>query len=61
MAGWIDDVAAGDIPGRRIRGGLRHCARLDVSMEHRGKAGVVSVRYRNLEQLDEVVRRLGRH
>ena len=34
---------------------------LDVTIEHRGKAGVVSVRYRNLEQLDEVVRRLGRH
>ena len=34
---------------------------LDVTIEHRGKAGVVSVRYRTLEQLDEVVRRLGRH
>ena len=34
---------------------------LEVTIEHRGKAGVVSVRYRNLEQLDEVVRRLGRH
>ena len=34
---------------------------LDVSIEHRGKAGVVSVRYRTLDQLDEVVRRLGRH
>ena len=33
---------------------------LDVTIEHRGKAGVVSVRYRTLEQLDEVVRRLGR-
>ena len=34
---------------------------LDVTIEHRGKAGVVSVRYRTLEQLDEVVRRLGRN
>jgi ParB family transcriptional regulator, chromosome partitioning protein len=34
---------------------------LDASIKHRGKAGVVSVRYRTLEQLDEVVRRLGRH
>ena len=34
---------------------------LDVTIEHRGKAGVVNVRYRTLEQLDEVVRRLGRH
>ena len=34
---------------------------LDVTIEHRGKAGVVSVRYRNLDQLDEVVRRLGRN
>ena len=34
---------------------------LEVTIEHRGKAGMVSVRYRTLEQLDEVVRRLGRH
>jgi hypothetical protein len=32
-----------------------------VRIEHRGKAGVVSVRHRNLEQIDEVVRRLWRH
>jgi ParB family chromosome partitioning protein len=31
---------------------------LVVSIDHRGKGGVVSLRYRTLEQLDEVVRRL---
>ena len=31
---------------------------LDVTIDHRGEAGVVHVRYRSLDQLDEVVRRL---
>jgi ParB family transcriptional regulator, chromosome partitioning protein len=33
---------------------------LEVTVDHRGEAGVVHVRYRNLDQLDEVVRRLER-
>jgi len=33
---------------------------LTVNIDHRGKLGVVHVRYRNLEQLDEIVRRLER-
>jgi ParB family chromosome partitioning protein len=33
---------------------------LTVSIDHRGNGGVLSVRYRTLEQLDEVARRLGR-
>jgi ParB family chromosome partitioning protein len=31
---------------------------LAVTIGHRGKGGVLQVRYRTLEQLDEVVRRL---
>jgi ParB family chromosome partitioning protein len=31
---------------------------LAVQIDHRGKGGMVTIRYRNLEQLDEVVRRL---
>jgi ParB family transcriptional regulator, chromosome partitioning protein len=31
---------------------------LEVTIDHRGEAGVVHVRYRSLDQLDEVVRRL---
>ncbi len=33
---------------------------LEVTVDHRGEAGTVHVRYRNLDQLDEVVRRLER-
>jgi ParB family transcriptional regulator, chromosome partitioning protein len=33
---------------------------LEVTVDHRGEAGVVHIRYRNLDQLDEVVRRLER-
>jgi ParB family chromosome partitioning protein len=33
---------------------------LDVSIDHRGEAGVLHVRYRNLDQLEEVLRRLER-
>jgi ParB family chromosome partitioning protein len=33
---------------------------LAVGIDHRGDRGVLSVRYRTLEQLDEVARRLGR-
>src|SRR5262245_39288272 len=40
---------------------LSNALGLDVSIDHRGKAGAVTVRYRTLEQLDEVVRRLERH
>jgi ParB family chromosome partitioning protein len=34
---------------------------LAVSIDHRGEGGVLQVRYRNLEQLDDVVRRLERN
>ena len=33
---------------------------LVVSVDHRGESGVVSIRYRNLEQLDDLAQRLGK-
>jgi ParB family chromosome partitioning protein len=33
---------------------------LTVTIEHRSKGGVLQVSYRNLDQLDEVIRRLER-
>jgi len=33
---------------------------LVVTIDHRGKGGVLQVRYRSLEQLDDVIRRLGK-
>jgi ParB family transcriptional regulator, chromosome partitioning protein len=33
---------------------------LVVSIDHRGEGGVISIRYRNLEQLDDLTERLGR-
>src|SRR5215510_14211784 len=41
---------------RRVTDGLG----LVVTVDHRGEAGVVHVRYRNLDQIDEIVRRLER-
>jgi ParB family chromosome partitioning protein len=32
---------------------------LVVNVDHRGDDGVVSIRYRNMEQLDDIVRKLG--
>jgi len=34
---------------------------LTVTIDHRGRGGAVNIRYRNIEQLDEVVRRLQRN
>ena len=34
---------------------------LAVTIDHRGRGGAVSIRYRNVEQLDEAVRRLERN
>jgi ParB family chromosome partitioning protein len=31
---------------------------LSVTIDHRGQGGVLSIRYRGLDQLDEVIRRL---
>ena len=42
----------------RWRSGCPMRSGLVVSIDHRGKGGVLHVRYRTLEQLDEVIRRL---
>jgi ParB family chromosome partitioning protein len=33
---------------------------LVVSIDHRGEGGVLSIRYRNLEQLDDLIERLSK-
>jgi ParB family transcriptional regulator, chromosome partitioning protein len=38
---------------------LSNALGLVVSIDHRGDKGVVSIRYRNLEQLDDLAQRLG--
>jgi ParB family chromosome partitioning protein len=35
------------------------CARLAVTVDHRGNGGVLQIHYRSLDQLDDVLRRLG--
>ena len=34
---------------------------LTVTVDHRGKGGVLQIRYRTLEQLDDVLRRLDKN
>ena len=34
---------------------------LTVTVDHRGKGGVLQIHYRNLDQLDEVLRRLDKN
>ena len=59
--------AAKTRPARRE--GCRHggageaalrCARPGVTIEHRGDGGELKIRYKTLEQLDEVIRRIER-
>jgi PAS domain-containing protein len=41
------------------RGGREERFWLDVSVDHRGESGTLRIKYRNLEQLDAVLRKLG--
>jgi hypothetical protein len=43
---------------KRLRPTFADALGLEVTVDHRGEAGVVHVRYRSLDQLDEIVRRL---
>jgi ParB family chromosome partitioning protein len=38
---------------------LANALGLVISIDHRGEGGVISIRYRNLDQLDDLTRRLG--
>jgi len=51
--------AAKDADTKALEHSLSNSLGMDVGMEHQGKkGGVVKIRYRTLEQLDEVIRRL---
>ena len=41
-----------------LKGRVTDALGLEVTIDRRGEAGVVHLRYRSLDQLDEVVRRL---
>jgi ParB family chromosome partitioning protein len=52
-------VAAKDADTKALEHSLSNALGMEVSIEHQGKrGGAVKIRYRNLEQLDEVIRRL---
>jgi ParB family chromosome partitioning protein len=40
---------------------LSNALGLTVTVDHRSKGGVLQIRYRSLDQLDDVLRRLERH
>jgi len=44
---------------RNLERRLSDALGLDVSVDHRGESGTLRIKYRNLEQLDAVLRKLG--
>jgi ParB family chromosome partitioning protein len=48
-----------DADTRALERRLSDALGLDVSVEHRGESGTLRIKYRNLEQLDSVLRKLG--
>jgi ParB family transcriptional regulator, chromosome partitioning protein len=51
--------AAKDPDTRALEKRLSDALGLDVSVDHRGEGGTLRIKYRNLEQLDAVLRKLG--
>ena len=51
--------AAKDPDTRALEKRLSDALGLDVSVDHRGERGTLRIKYRNLEQLDAVLRKLG--
>ena len=43
----------------RWRSGVSDALGLDVTVDHRGEGGTLHIKYRDLDQLDEVLRKLG--
>jgi ParB family chromosome partitioning protein len=52
-------ASAKDADTRALEKRLSDALGLDVSVDHRGEGGTLRIRYRNLEQLDDVLRKLG--
>jgi ParB family chromosome partitioning protein len=48
-----------DADTRALERRLSNALGLDVSVEHRGESGTLRIKYRNLEQLDAVLKKLG--
>jgi len=51
--------SAKDADTRALERRLSDALGLDVSVDHRGEGGTLRIRYRNLDQLDAVLRKLG--
>ena len=51
--------ATKDADTRALERRLSDALGLDVSVDHRGEGGTLRIKYRNLEQLDAVLRKLG--
>jgi ParB family chromosome partitioning protein len=48
-----------DADTRALERRLSDALGLDVSVDHRGESGTLRIKYRNLEQLDAVLKKLG--
>jgi ParB family chromosome partitioning protein len=53
-------AATKDPDTRALEKKLSDALGLEVSVDHRGESGTLRIKYRNLEQLDAVLRKLGR-
>jgi len=53
-------AATKDSDTRALEKRLSDALGLEVSVDHRGESGTLRIKYRNLEQLDAVLRKLGR-
>ncbi|MGC1773021.1 MAG: chromosome partitioning protein ParB, partial [Pseudolabrys sp.] len=51
---------AKDANTRALEKRLADSLGLEVSVEHRGEGGTLKIKYRNLEQLDAVLKKLSR-
>ena len=56
--GFVTNIPK-DADTRALERRLSDALGLDVSVDHRGESGTLRIKYRNLEQLDAVLRKLG--
>jgi ParB family chromosome partitioning protein len=53
-------IGTKDADTRALEKKLSDALGLDVTVDHRGEGGTLMIKYRDLDQLDEVIRKLGR-
>ncbi len=58
-SGGTASGGAKDADTRALERRLSDALGLEVSVDHRGEGGTLRIKYRNLEQLDAVLRKLG--